>query len=289
MNLTIQSGRQLIARNGARISAGGVIELAGGELNTVRDVDIRPGGILKGHGLITGQQQVVAGIPEFANQRLFEPTVLNDGEFEVGALSGGIVTIQGDYNQSSTGELDLELFGRGSTAGVHFDKLVVAGTAQLDGLLDVSKSGTWTPLLGDTFQILSAGSLVGMFDSVLVPSLAAGQSWLVNYASNGVTLQVVAGATADFNHDGFVDGGDLDVWQLNVGAGGGADANGDGATDGADFLAWQQQVGSQVGSMQPSAGAIPEPHSLLLMGFAALGGRLLRRRAVCRKGSRKAA
>jgi arylsulfatase A-like enzyme len=278
MNLTIPSGRRFIARNGARISGGGELQLDGGELNTIREVDIRPGGRLKGHGMITGQQHVIAGIAEFANQGLFEPTVINGGEFEVGALTGGIVTVQGDYQQSATGKLDLELFGRGSTPGVHFDKLVVAGNALLGGLLDVSKSGSWTPLLGDTFQLISADSLAGMFDEILVPSLALGQSWLIDYQSNAVTLQVVAGPTADFNHDGLVDDVDLEVWRLSTGVSDDADADGDGVSDGRDFLAWQRQLGMQVG-IQAAAGVVPEPSAAVLFGLAAIA--VARRRALC--------
>jgi hypothetical protein len=287
MQVTVPAGRKLTASKGARLSAGGVIELDGGDLVTVRDVDIRPGGLLRGEGLITGRQQVIAGIPEFANKGLFEPTVVNAGEFSVGSAAAGIVTIQGDFNQSATGELDMELFGSGSTPGVHFDKLAISGTAELGGVLKVGISGSWAPQLGDMFQVLSAGTLIGMFDQVLVPSLFE-KSWLVRYVGNAVTLEVVAAQSADFNHDGFVDGGDLDVWQQNFGPSAGADANGDGVTDGADYLVWQKQLGTQMGSMQ-AAGAVPEPASFILLGLAAVAGGMFRHRSWRRVSPREAA
>jgi hypothetical protein len=52
------------------------------------------------------------------------------------------------------------------------------------------------------------------------------------------------------------------------------DADGNGAVDGADYLAWQQQFGTTPAA--PSAGAVPEPASLLLIGLAA-GGFAVRR------------
>jgi hypothetical protein len=110
----------------------------------------------------------------------------------------------------------------------------------------------------------------------MVPALALGQSWLVSYSSNAVTLQIVAGPTADFNHDGFVDAGDLEVWRQNAGVSDAADADGDGLSDGRDFLAWQRQLGMQVG-IQAAASAVPEPSAAILFGLAAMA--IARRRS----------
>ena len=106
MTLVVPSGRRLTARNGIRLSAGGRLTVSGGELNTVRDLDIRAGGVLSGSGLINGQQQVIAGIPEFANQGLFEPNVINGGQLQVGGALAGVLTIKGDYEQHDRGGRD---------------------------------------------------------------------------------------------------------------------------------------------------------------------------------------
>ncbi len=55
-------------------------------------------------------------------------------------------------------------------------------------------------------------------------------------------------APADFNDDGYVNGGDLSQWEGDFGSGVNADADSDGDTDGADFLAWQRQFTGNQGT-----------------------------------------
>ena len=42
-----------------RILNGGTLQLRGGEVNTVRDLEIRAGGLFEGEGLINGQQALI--------------------------------------------------------------------------------------------------------------------------------------------------------------------------------------------------------------------------------------
>ena len=100
-------------------------------------------------------------------------------------------------------------------------------------------------------------------------SPAAPQDLTFTYGVEGVfhTIPVqfvVAGPTADFDHDGDVDANDLARWHTSYGADGGADTDGDGSTSGADFLAWQRQF---AGSLAPASatGAVPEPKTLGLL------------------------
>ena len=84
--------------------------------------------------------------------------------------------------------------------------------------------------------------------------------------------QVADWLTADFDHDGIVDGDDLAGWTGGVGDGDAYDADGDGDSDGNDFLAWQQQFGaSSFVAAPPAASAIPEPTGGLLIIFGAAG------------------
>lgn len=84
---------------------------------------------------------------------------------------------------------------------------------------------------------------------------------------------------ADFNVDGRVDRGDLDVLMSNMGTRSEAsfekgDADGDGDVDGADFLTWQREIGEatplsafagdSLAEASFSAAAVPEPTALLL-------------------------
>ena len=128
----------------------------------------------------------------------------------------------GDLTLDSASELVMQVSGSGAN---DFDSIVVDGTANLDGTLTLLvnpavptqldgtsqiSAGPYTPTLGDTFDIIVAGS----------------------------------GLSADFNGVDGVNGGDLDILLASYGVDAGGDTNGDGETDGSDFLAWQTEFGS---------------------------------------------
>ncbi|WP_428307332.1 hypothetical protein [Lacipirellula sp.] len=74
---------------------------------------------------------------------------------------------------------------------------------------------------------------------------------------------IMAPVAGDFNHDGFVDSDDLDVWRTAfAGATASADADGDGDSDGADFLTWQRNFAPRSNAAAANA-AVPEPLSLV--------------------------
>jgi arylsulfatase A-like enzyme len=260
MTLVVPAGYRLTARNGIRLSAGGRLVVSGGELNTIRDLDIRAGSVLSGSGVITGQQQVIAGIPEFANQGLFQPNVINAGELQVGGALAGILNIQGDYQQHTGGELRIDLFGSGGAAGTDFDKLIVDGTAQLSGRLDITDSIGFEPNLGDVFQILAAGkTLTGTFDQIVAPALSAGKNWAIQYTPQGILLSVVNQLPGDFDHNGIVNNNDLNAWKAAYGV----------SLDGSAFLAWQRELGMMlIVSTAATNHIIPEPAAATLAALA---------------------
>jgi hypothetical protein len=96
---------------------------------------------------------------------------------------------------------------------------------------------------------------------------------------NGQVYAINPLFTADFDHDGDVDAGDLTTWKGAFGSSAAGDADGDGDSDGADFLVWQKQLGSGVPALAANAG-VPEPTAglLLLIGCAALASRRPSRR-----------
>ncbi|MBA4107141.1 MAG: hypothetical protein C0485_15460 [Pirellula sp.] len=66
---------------------------------------------------------------------------------------------------------------------------------------------------------------------------------------------------ADFNDDGIIGDGDLDLWTARDPR---ADANGDDIVDGADFLLWQRQFSAASSALA----SVPEPASSSLTLFA---------------------
>ena len=96
MDLLINPGVKLLARNGARVSRSGKIQLNGGTLSTIRTIDIRRKGELYGQGHITGRHGIPAkltnaGLVRMSNHSsastIIPDTAVNyvkNGSFELG-------------------------------------------------------------------------------------------------------------------------------------------------------------------------------------------------------------
>jgi hypothetical protein len=143
--------------------------------------------------------------------------LVNDGAVVPGSSPGTLVA--DNYTQTPGGEIQFELAGL--TQGSAYDWLKVGDNATLDGLLEVVLFGGFTPGIGDSFDIITAGTgLSGVFGSILfpaIPNIGLG----ISYATNAATLN--AGLIGDLDNDGFVGITDLNIvlgaWNNNVTAG----------------------------------------------------------------------
>ena len=105
-----------------------------------------------------------------------------------------------------------------------FDSIVAQGDVALGGTLEVLVNNlgddsdvnpTYTPTLGDTFDLITA---------------------------------VGASPDGDYDGDGTVDADDLATWTAGFGAAGGAaDGNGDGVVDALDYAIWRENLGATGG------------------------------------------
>src|SRR5439155_6539277 len=86
--------------------------------------------------------------------------VVNGAEIRPGA-SPGTITISGNYTQTTSGVLTVEIGGR--TGGTEYDRLVVTGSATLDGVVNVTFISGFVPNVTDTFEVLRYGSRIGSF------------------------------------------------------------------------------------------------------------------------------
>jgi autotransporter-associated beta strand protein len=247
-----------------QVGAGGTLNLASGRIRTpVLQLD--EGGALNFTGGILETLHVVG---DLAN---------NGGSFRPGP-STAIVDVSGDFVQNS-GVTVIEIGGL--IAGEQFDQ-ITADHVSLAGRLRLSFIDSYTPAVGDVFEILkTANGVAGAFDSLSLPSLLTSVRCQVEYGANSVFLRFVDGPTndlthlsADFNDSDTVDSLDFKEWQANWGQAGFGDADDDGDTDGRDFLAWQRQFGMRAqGASTILADAAPEPDmawEALLAGVAAV-------------------
>jgi hypothetical protein len=119
-----------------QIDAMTTLSIASGKMMTIN------GGTLSGNGTIAGD-------------------VLNNGGIVSPGASPGTLTITGNYTQTSTGVLSVELAGL--TQGVTYDLLAITGNASLAGALNIVATAGFFPGAGDAFDIMTYASVTGDF------------------------------------------------------------------------------------------------------------------------------
>ncbi len=160
----------LLVRNSHYVQTGGVTRLFGTVLRTTEgDVQIQ-GGLLTGSGTVHA------------------PTLSNGGTVAPGN-SAGSLTCTGNYTQSASGRLRIEIGGPAPTT--QYDVLAVAGAATLAGTLEVDLLNGYLPPLGAEFDVVTAAGVSGAFSSVDCPVLPGGRKFETVYLSNRVRLRVV--------------------------------------------------------------------------------------------------
>ena len=132
----------------------------------IGNLDVNWGGRLSGNGTINGL------------------VIQNNGLVAPGE-SPGTLTINGDYTQSETGTLEIEIFG--SEIGTEYDQLVVNGTATLAGTLYIAPHANFPA--GSQFEPLVATNVVGSFDRVVVETESARSSYLVSNTGTAVQIE----------------------------------------------------------------------------------------------------
>jgi len=201
--------------------------------------------------------------------------LVNNGTVVIGSSPGAVVA--NDFTQALSGDIEFEL--QGLVQGVTYDWLKVADDASLAGLLDVSLIGGYVPTIGDTYEIITAGSgISGVFNTIDFPAIP-NIGLRVNYTPS--TVELIAGLLGDLDGDGFVGINDLNIvlaaWNNNVTPGVWllGDPSGDGFI-GIDDL--NQVLGNWNAGTPPLAEASsvnPEPGVMIVM---TLGGLTLVRR-----------
>jgi hypothetical protein len=106
---------------------------ANGNLTSPGLVDIQ-GGLLQGNGTINAD-------------------VKNAGHVGPGVGGPGSLTINGNYTQTATGMLDIDIGGL--APGMQYDQLTVNSDVSLDGTLNVTFPNPFLPAVGDEFLVLN--------------------------------------------------------------------------------------------------------------------------------------
>ena len=101
--------------------------------------------------------------------------------------SPGILSISGNYFQGADATLEIELAG---TANGDYDQLLVAGTLEISGALEVQLLDGFSPMIDNEFQVFDGAALSGTFSSVVLPGLLGDLSWDSSQLYSNGTLSV---------------------------------------------------------------------------------------------------
>ncbi len=142
----------------------GVTRLAGGTLTVPRGLALQ--GTLAGTGTVAG-------------------SVTNAGVVAPSVGAAGL-QVQGDYRQAADGVLALLV---GGYMADQVSRLVVTGTARLDGRASLATTGGFVPEAGHTFDVMAFGARTGEFAAV---DAAPGLEIRALYDGDGLALQTTA-------------------------------------------------------------------------------------------------
>lgn len=224
----------------------------GGQVSS-QSLQIASGGSVAGdHGTIVGD-------------------VTNSGKVQ----SSSVLTVTGNYFQTADATLELFIQGTGGTTNTvaTTSVLAVSGNLSLDGTLKVTSTGQSfaIPALGNTFDLLDWGTLIGTFSNINLPSLSANLGWDTSKLYTTGVIRVVSSLVGDFNGDGIVDMRDYVRWRDGMGT----------LYIQSDYGIWRSHFGTKIatGSIMPIT--IPEPttiSSAIVLLMSVLSGSSARRR-----------
>jgi hypothetical protein len=206
----------------------------------------------------------------------------NDIEFSLENQGGtlalgesiGQTRVMGDLALTA-GTLEIELAPNGVS-----DLLVVDGAAILGGHLQLDPIAGFTPSLGDSWQIATADSISGSFNSVTAGYSLQQQGDSLRVFFGPAPAPVLAG---DYNDDGSVDAADYVVWRARHGTTNALpnETESPNSIDGADYNAWRTNFGaSRPGAARISVASVPEPGCLSMAAMLVVLLQLARQRSV---------
>jgi hypothetical protein len=151
---------------------GGATRLAGGSLAAAME---RTG---------EGRQALVIEGGTLGGDGTIDADVINGGVLSPGRPGApGSLALLGDYQQTSTGELEVQVGG--PLAGTELDQLTIKGAARLDGTLRVSFLGDFAPARSATFQVVRYAIHSGKFAYLVGPT---GTTVSPDYDATSVSL-----------------------------------------------------------------------------------------------------
>ncbi|MBO1048263.1 MAG: hypothetical protein HEQ10_11150 [Dolichospermum sp. DEX182a] len=165
---TVQVNKGRLRFTGGYTQTAGTTNISGGSLTFENSPLNLQGGNLTGIGTITGNVNNTGG-------------QINPGN------AIGTLTVAGDYSQTGTGTVNLEL---GSDTS--FDKLNITGAADVGGILKLNLTSGYTPTIGTKFTVLTYGSATAKsFNTIQGIDISSNLAFAPTASGNNLVLEVV--------------------------------------------------------------------------------------------------
>ncbi|MFM6122779.1 MAG: beta strand repeat-containing protein [Sphaerospermopsis kisseleviana] len=166
---TVDVKKGKLTFTGGYTQTAGITRLSGGSLTFDGSNFLNlQGGNLTGIGTITGNVNNTGG-------------QVNPGN------TIGTLNITGDYSQSGTGTLNLEL-----SSATTFDKFNITGAADIGGILKLNVTGGFTPTIGTKFTVLTYGSATTKsFNSIEGIDISSSLAFAPTSTGKNLILEVV--------------------------------------------------------------------------------------------------
>lgn len=280
--IEVNSGSELLVKGSASFR-GGVIDIGtSGSVRLTQHTIVGDMVTFSGAGKVKNDPGSTLQLEDGANVNV---ELENDGTLVIGSTPGSASIRQ--FTQSSLGISHVQLGGY--TAGVDHDRLLIQEIASLSGTLQISLFGSFIPLPGDVFDVLSYAARYGAFDEIVNETGLAGLAFTAEYGSTSLRLATSALLSGDADLNGLVGLRDLialaNHWQ-QFGNWLEGDFDGNGFVDAQDLglLAqnWQTTVAG-TGLIEaaealglPTA-SVPEPNALVMVAACSIIGRRRRR------------
>ncbi|HEX4667488.1 MAG TPA: hypothetical protein VH207_12890, partial [Chthoniobacterales bacterium] len=169
----------------------GPFSVGGATLRVDNMLTVGPKGFVRGSGTIVATKVIGHNIgPDVdvetpvRGQAMLAAAPLGGSSFLSSGSAGGIIVIEGNYEQPAGGKLTIDTAGLGDG---EFDVLHVTGNATLGGTLEMLFPGTYLPKAGDSFKFLLVdGTISGEFAEVTFPQLLPGFQFDVMQVSGGL-------------------------------------------------------------------------------------------------------
>lgn len=171
---------------GSTLGVTGTLTLQNGGEIQAKLLVVAPGGHLLGQGAVSTTLAIIAG--EVAPGFVLPVTSAEVASAELTpaaptAVTPGVLGITGNVTLSDTAVIVLDIAGLNST-----DRLVITGTAQLDGQLHLNFTDSFAPKKGDVFSFVQSTATTGSFAQTVITGLAPGFNHSLTVVNSVVTL-----------------------------------------------------------------------------------------------------